>query len=383
MLKSPYNFVKEHDQYRSECINLIASENVLSPRVRQALSSDMASRYALRPEFYAGTSKIHRVWEMAEELAKEVFAAEYCSVAPLSGHLALMIALYSVLKRGGKVAVVDPKFSGYPGLDRDKLPEIFGFEVLTLPERNLLIDKEKAVGLVYSEKPDVVVLGASLILFPMPVKELAEAVHGYGGKLIYDGSHVLGLIAGGVFQQPLKEGADILLGSTHKSLFGPQGGLILTNDNTLARRINENTFHKFVDNIHFNRVAALAVALDEIKRHGRRYAEKVVENANHLALSLEKRELKPFKNSSGFTRSHQVYLPYPEQDAIQVRDKLERNNIIADMGVRLGTNEVTRRGMGSKEMATIADFIARALGGERVLPAVRTFTKRFKTIKYT
>ncbi|MDW8062609.1 MAG: hypothetical protein RMI43_00380 [Candidatus Caldarchaeum sp.] len=383
MTSGPLKLVLEHDRYRSECLNLIASENVLSPRVRKALASDMSSRYALRPEFYAGTRKIHEVWELAEETAKTVFEANFCTVAPLSGHVALLITLYATVGKGRKIAAVDPKFAGYPGLDNDKIPEIFDYKLLILPERDLNIDKEKAVELLEAEKPDVVVLGSSLILYPVPVREISEAVHSYGGYVVYDGSHVLGLIAGGVFQQPLKEGADVLLGSTHKSLFGPQGGLILTNDDKLAERISRNIFHKFVDNIHLNRVAALAVALDEVKRHGRRYAEKVVQNAGELAFFLEKKGLKPFKSSMGYTRSHQVYLPYPEKEAVKVRDILEKNNIIADMGVRLGTNEVTRRGMGSRQMALIADYISRALAGENVKPKVRSLAKRFKSVKFT
>ncbi|MEM1947479.1 MAG: hypothetical protein QXY84_03835 [Candidatus Caldarchaeum sp.] len=377
------NYVKMHQQYRSSCINLVASENLLSPRARNALASDMASRYALRPEFYGGTTWIHHVWTLAEDLAKAVFNAEYCSVAPLSGHVSLMMTLYTVVRRSGKIAVVDPRLAGYPGLASDKIPEIFGHTVVFLPEKDLMIDKDPAVELLAKEKPDAVVLGASLILYPMPVKEISEVVHSYGGHVIYDGSHVLGLIAGKSFQQPLEEGADVLLGSTHKSFFGPQGGLILTNDKEIAEKIERNTFHKFVDNIHFNRIAALAVSLEEMKKHGRKYAEKVVENANMLAVSLEKRELKPFKNSMGFTRSHQVYLPYSEEDGVKVRDILERNHIIADMAVRLGTNEVTRRGMGLRQMDIIAEYIVRALQGENMKNKVRALAHRFKSVKFT
>ncbi|MDW8083649.1 MAG: hypothetical protein RMI49_00400 [Candidatus Caldarchaeum sp.] len=382
MTKNPFEVVRQHERYRSQCINLIASENILSPRVKQALASDMASRYAFRPEFYAGTSKVHQIWEMAEHLGKEVFGADFCSVAPLSGHLALMMTLYAIAKRGAKIASVDPKFAGYPGLEKDKIPEIFGYQVLILPEREINVDREKAVEMINAEKPEVVVLGASLILYPIPVREISEAVHSYGGYVVYDGSHVLGLIAGGLFQQPLKEGADVLLGSTHKSLFGPQGGMILTNDERIFEAINTNTLHKFVDNIHFNRVAALAIALDEIKRHGRRYAEKVVENANQLAVSLDRRDVKPFKSSLGYTRSHQIYLPYVEQEAAKIRDTLEKNNIIADMGVRLGTNEVTRRGMGLKEMTILADYISRAIEGENVRKVVVSLAKRFNSVKF-
>ncbi|MEM1975426.1 MAG: DegT/DnrJ/EryC1/StrS family aminotransferase [Candidatus Caldarchaeum sp.] len=383
MIGFPLATVREHETFRKRCINLVASENILSPAVRRALGSDMGARYSLRPEFYGGTRYIQEVWSMAEELGRMVFGAEFCSVAPLSGHVALMMALYSCVPRGGKIACVDPRFAGYPGLDEDKIPQIFGYSVIKLPEKELCIDVDEAADMVSREKPDAVVLGASLILYPMPVRELADTVHSYGGVIIYDASHVLGLVAGGVFQQPLKEGADIMLGSTHKSFFGPQGGIILTNDTRLAEKIEENTFHKFVDNIHFNRVAALAVALDEMRKHGKMYATRVVENAKTLAESLEKAGLKPFRNRLGYTFSHQVYLPYQVEEAAHVCNILEKNHIIADIGVRFGTCEVTRRGMGSKQMGQIAKLIALALDGADVKKDAVTLANRFKSIKYT
>ena len=380
---SPLVAVREHERFRRRCVNLVASENVLSPAVRRALGSDMGSRYSLRPEFYGGTRYIQEVWRLAEELGRLVFGAEFCSVAPLSGHVALMMALYACVPRGGKIACVDPGFAGYPGLEIDKIPQVMGYSVIKLPEKELCIDVEEAVEMVSREKPDAVVLGASLILYPMPVRELAETVHNYGGVVVYDASHVLGLVAGGVFQQPLEEGADIMIGSTHKSFFGPQGGIILTNDTHLAKKIEENTFHKFVDNIHFNRVAALAVALDEIRRHGKMYATRVVDNARTLAESLEKAGLKPFRNRLGYTFSHQVYLPYSVDEVTHVYNVLEKNHIIADIGVRFGTCEVTRRGMGLRQMGQIAKLVSSALRGEDVKRDAVTLANRFKSIKYT
>ena len=372
-----------HERYRNSCINLIASENVLSPAVRKALASDMASRYALRPEFYGGTRYIQEVWNIAEDIGKEVFKSNYCIVSPLSGHVALMMALFATAGKNSTIACIDPAGDGYPGLMYDKIPDLFGYTVVNLPYRDHQVVVDEAVNLISSVKPRVVVLGSSLILYPFPVKEISDVVHGYGGYVIYDGSHVLGLIAGQCFQNPLNEGADILLGSTHKSFFGPQGGIILTNNHELHRALGESVFHKFVDNIHFNRVAALAVALDEMRRNGRRYAGKVVENAVTLASSLDRLGLKPFRSARGYTQSHQVYLPLKPDEGLRVRDILEKNRIIVDMAVRMGTAEVTRRGMGLKQMAAIAKLVKAALDGENVTEDVRQLASRFRTIRYT
>ncbi|MEM4417170.1 MAG: aminotransferase class I/II-fold pyridoxal phosphate-dependent enzyme [Nitrososphaerota archaeon] len=375
--------VRSHNRYRTGCINLIPSENVLSPQVLEALSSDLAGRYAFRPEFYGGTGYAHRIWEECEMLASQVFDAEYCDVTPLSGHIALMIALYTVAGRGGTLARIPTDAAGYPGLADDKIPEVFGMSVVDLPYREHMVDVGASLELLRRKRPDVVVLGASLILYPHPVKELADTVHSYGGRVIYDGSHVLGLIAGGRFQEPLKEGADILLGSTHKSFPGPQGAIISTNDKDLARRLQSNTLHKFVDNIHLNRVAALAVSLEEMRRFGRQYAGRVISNAKSLAYNLEKAGFKVFKTGMGYTMSHQVYIPMVEAEGVRMRDKLEKCRIIVDMAVRMGTNEVSRRGMTSAEMGHIARLVERAVSGEDVSRDAVRLAKRFKRLRYT
>jgi glycine hydroxymethyltransferase len=375
--------VTQHNRYRGSCINLIASENILSNTARKILASDLAGRYAFRPEFYGGTRYARMIWDECERLARIVFRAEYCNVAPLSGHIALMMALYSTVSRGGEVACLPTDEAGYPGMAADKIPEALGFRVHYLPYRDHMVDVEEAAGLIASRRPQAIVLGASLILYPQPVKELADIVHEYGGRIIYDGSHVLGLIAGGHFQDPLREGADILLGSTHKSFYGPQGGLIATNDVDLARRLEANTLHKFVDNIHLNRVASLAVSLEEMRRFGREYASRVISNAKSMAERLVKEGLKVFSSERGFTESHQVYIPMSAEAGIRARDQLEKNRIIVDMAVRMGTNEVTRRGMREGEMRLIAKLVGRALEGENVRAEVVKLMGRFKRLKYT
>ncbi|MEM1945369.1 MAG: serine hydroxymethyltransferase [Nitrososphaerota archaeon] len=374
--------VTQHNRYRGGCLNLIASENIISRAVLKALATDLASRYAFRPEFYGGTRYANMIWDECEALAREVFKAEYCTVAPLSGHLALMIALATVVPKGDEVACIPTSEAGYPGMASDKLPEALGLRVFDLPYHCHSIDVGSAVKLISEKRPAAVVLGASLILYPHPIRELAEATHRYGGRIIYDGSHVMGLIAGGQFQDPLDEGADILLGSTHKSFFGPQGGLIATNDGGIARELERNIFHKFVDNIHLNRVAALAVALEEMRRYARDYAKRVVSNAKALAVSLDAEGLGVFKSDRGYTESHQVYIPMGPMEGAAARDKLERSRIIVDMAVRLGTGEVSRRGMSAAEMRVIARFIARGMSGEDVTSEVARLVAKFRRLRY-
>ncbi|MDJ0270389.1 MAG: aminotransferase class I/II-fold pyridoxal phosphate-dependent enzyme [Aigarchaeota archaeon] len=383
---NPTKLVAEHEQYRRRRLNLVASENILSPAARRALASDLAGRYAFRPEFYGGTKYARKLWDAAEQLGREVFNAEFCSVAPLSGHVALMTALYSTVSKGQKIAVIASEHGGYPGLDQDKIPEIFSLQTVQLPfnSSEQQLELWGCLDVIRGEKPSVVILGASLILFPQPVREIAEEVHSYGGAVIFDGSHVLGLIAGHTFPNPLNEGADILLGSTHKSFPGPQGGIILTNNRELASRIESNTLHKFVDNIHLNRVAALAVALEEMRRYGSKYAPRIVENAKTLAAELDKAGINVFKGSRGYTETHQVYIPKNPDEGVWFRDRLEEAGIVVDMAVRLGTNEVARLGMGAREMREVAALIKLALDGHagQARRGVARLLRRFKKIRY-
>jgi len=379
--------IRSHERYRAMTLNMIPSENVQSPNVLKALATDLAGRYSYRPRYYAGTRHIDELWEYAEDLARKLFGAEYVFLEPLSGHIAALLTYVSLVK-GRKMAALAPEFGGYMGNAPDKLPDLISADIVYLPavKEILIPDPERSVELIRAEKPDLVVLGGSYMLFPHPVKELSEAVHEYGGLLAYDGSHVLGLIAGGVFQDPLREGADVLFASTHKTFPGPQGGLILTNNEEVYRKIAGNIFHKIADNIHFNKIGALAVSLEEMMRCGKRYAAKIVENAYELAKSLDELGVPVKARDHGFTKSHQTILDVPNrEERIRLRDRLEECGIISDADLRLGVPEVTRRGMGRREMARIAKLVKRALDGEdprRIRRDVAALVRRFRTVKF-
>jgi glycine hydroxymethyltransferase len=223
------------------------------------------------------------------------------------------------------------------------------------------IKTEEAEELIQHIKPKVIVFGASLILFPHPVRELAKVAHETGTHVGYDGSHVMGLIAGKTFQDPFREGADALFGSTHKSFFGPQGGMFLASKE-YGEKVKRRIFPAYVDNAHWNRIAALTLALAEMKNFGEQYAAQVVKNAQALAKALSDYGFPVVCPSLGFTKSHQVFLDYGEyKNGRAVATRLEKANIIADCGVRLGTCEITRRGMKEKEMQQIATLMKRVI----------------------
>lgn len=358
------NLVDRHERWRGEdCINLIPSENVMSARVRALLTSDMAHRYTSLDGFYSGTKYLDEVERIGEEIAKDLFGAESADLRPISGHTADMIFLSAFAQAGDKLLTVAPADGGYPGISGLGFPKVLGLTTLHFPfeREQMTIASDDAAELIAREKPRIVVFGASFIPFPHPVEELSSVCKDNGAVVAYDGSHVLGLISGGMFQQPLKEGADVLLGSTHKSLFGPQGGIILS-DSEHGQEMRKIVHPALVDNAHWNRVAALALALSEMKRFGKRYAQQIIRNSQALARALDDMGVEVRGRPTGYTRSHQVILEGQDiKKGKQAALQLEQANLIVDSGVRLGTAEVTRRGMREPEMDRIAEFIARVL----------------------
>lgn len=246
---------------------------------------------------------------------------------------------------------------------KDGLAGFLGLKIVPFPfsKQDLNIDIEEAEEVIRRIKPKIVIFGASKITFPHPVKELAKIAHENGAVVGFDGSHVMGLIAGQQFQDPLREGACALFGSTHKSFFGPQGGIILA-DREHGQAIKEKIYPTFVDNAHWNRIAALTLALAEMKEFGKAYAEQVTRNSQTLAKALYDYGFPVACQHLGFTKSHQVILDYGSYERGRIiAEKLQNANIIVDCVIRIGTCEVTRRGMKENGMLKIAELIKRIL----------------------
>ncbi|MER3601833.1 MAG: hypothetical protein C4339_03840 [Nitrososphaerota archaeon] len=374
--------VRAHEEWRGKrCINLIPSENVTSPAVRGLLSSDFGHRYTAPDGFYMGTRYTDEVERLGRRVAAELFGAEDADLRPISGHVAAMSVLLSFVRPGGLAAMVSPEQGGYPGLSHLGLAGLLGIRTLYYPfdEQVMAIRAEEALELLAKADADLLILGASFIIYPHPVGKLATL----GRPLVYDGSHVLGLMAGHAFQEPLKEGALVLYGSTHKSFWGPQGGLLLFSNEDVAARVRAALYPSLVDNAHWNRIAALTYALLEARAFAREYAQRVVRNANALAKALDELGIAVKRTLGSYTYSHQVLL----RDARpQLPERLERASIIVDRGIRLGVCEVTRRGMGQGEMELLAELIAEVAKGrdpEEVRPRVEKLAAEHDHIGFT
>ena len=390
------DMMRQQERWRlEESVNLLPSENMASPQLRALLSSDFGHRYTLPIEAesggmyvenaYRGTRLTTEVERSCERAACEVYGSKYSCVQPMGGHVAAMIVIGSTVKRGGSLYAIPVENGGYDGYAQPYIPDILGLKAGVLPfdQSRQNIDAEKTAALIRKKKPGLVILGASFILFPYDMGPVRDACREAGSRLVYDGSHVMGLIAGGEFQRPLKEGADVLYGSTHKSLFGPQGGIILTDSRSVDAEVRRNLTWRFVDNVHWNRVAALGQAMLEMKRFGPAYAKQVIRSSKRLGRELDERGFPIMYGDLGYSGSHQLHIDQAEVkaryglDMNEMSIRLEKGNLITDSVGRLGTSEITRLGVKEKDLPELADIFVDAAEGKRVTKRVREFRDRF------
>ncbi len=398
--------VRKHDEWRHSTINLIASENVMSPLAESLYLNDMMHRYAEGKPFkryYQGTKYIDEIEVLASDLMKKLFNVDYAEVRPISGTTANGTVFYA-LGGCGKKALIPPVQAGsHVSHTKFGILGALGIEQIEMPydKESLNIDVDKAVKMIEEVKPAFVVLGGSMYPFPHPVKEIAEAAHSVGSKVVYDAAHVLGLIAGKALNNPISEGADVMTASTHKTFPGPQGGVILTNDKDLYKKVSRIVFPVFVSNHHAHRLPSLAVTALEMMEFGEEYANQVVKNAKTLAEELHALGVKVLGEHLGFTKTHQVIIDVSDRGgAAELVKKLEEANIITNKnllpwdppdaianpsGIRLGVQEMTRFGMKEGEMKEIAKFIKRVLDGEdpqSVRKDVVEFRKEYHEVHY-
>ena len=388
--------LKNQNNYRSNCVNLVPSENVMSDYAKSALSSDFGSRYFFYKPYeteskisyeYFGSEYVAKMLSLGISLSKEIFNCNYASLYPLSGHLANQTIIYSFCNSGDRILCVDPDKGGYPGLTKTNLPNkhnlLVDYIPYDFPNNINLKETEK---LILQNDYRLVYLSSAHTLFPEKVKELKEIIRASGKKtlLIADVSHPLGLIAGKSFDNPLDNGADIMVGSTQKSFPGPQGGIILCNNKELIEKVDKATHFIALDNPHFHRIASLVCTLEEMKKYGNAYSKQTILNSKALASCLDKAGMPIMYSHKNYTESHQFKIDLGSDIALFGK-LLEKSNIIIDCSGRLGVNEMTRYGMKEDDMKTISSFISRIYNegnAEEILKEVINFRMNFQEVKY-
>ena len=356
-------------------IELIASENIVSPAVMAAMGSVLTNKYAEgypSHRYYGGCQYVDEVENLAIERACQLFGAKYANVQPHSGAQANLAVYFALLDVGDTVMGMELSQGGHltHGSPVNMSGKNYNFVSYGVDE-NGFIDYAALAKQVAKVRPKLLVAGASAYPRAIDFEKLAEIAHGYGAMLMVDMAHIAGLVAGGVHQNPVPY-ADVVTTTTHKTLRGPRGGLILTNNEYLAKRINSAIFPGTQGGPLEHIIAAKAVCFGEaLQPSFKEYAQKIVSNAQALASALNERGVKLV---SGGTDNHLMLIDLTDEDCTgkELEHNLDEVHITANKntvpgekrspfvtsGVRLGTPAVTTRGMGPDEMRIIADCIA-------------------------
>ncbi len=415
---------EKHERYRGEeCINLIASEGLKSPAVREMLrlTMDLESRYAegendldghVKKRYYQGQKYITPIENHVTDLMKMLFRCSWADVRLVSGthaNLATFKGLSLATKR--RKMVVTPLSAGahishdYTGL----AGRVLGLENIdhAYDVERMNIDPDKSAEIIRAAKPGIVTFGGSLFLFPHPIEELKDVAEEVGAYIVYDAAHVLGLIAGGMFQDPLREGADFITSSTHKTFPGPQGGVILAdlNDERMERAIKNIQFAIFplsTSNTHLGRLPATGITALELKIFGENLAKQTVKNAQTAGQYLYENGLKVLGEKNGFTMSHQLAVDVRDYGGgKRVAEDLEKANIILNRnllpyddqsnrenpsGIRIGFQDVTRRGFSESDIKHLCDLMLDVIKRRRKPGEVKgdaiALRKEHEKIKY-
>jgi len=415
---------RNHEQYRDvECINMIASEGLKSPAVRQmqALTPDLEGRYAegendleghVKKRYYQGQKYMSQIEDYTTDLMKSLFKCDWADVRIVSGTHANLATFKGLsLASKNRKMVVTPLSCGahishdYTGLAGN----ILGLENINhaynIDEFN--IDPDHSAHIIRAAKPGIVTFGGSLFLFPHPIKELKAVCDEVGAYVAYDASHVLGLIAGGVFQDPLREGADILTSSTHKTFPGPQGGVIMGSPNSprmekAVKKVQLAVFPLSASNTHLGRLPALGIAASEMKLFGAALARQTVKNAQTAGQYLCENGVNVLCSKKGFTKSHQIAVDINNfGGGKKIAQDLEDANIILNKnllpyddqsnrdnpsGLRIGFQDVTRRGFREGDIKHLCDLMMDVIKGKRkpseVKVDVMALKKEFNAVKF-
>ena len=381
-------------------IELIASENIVSPAVMAAMGSVLTNKYAEGypgHRYYGGCQYVDQVEQIAIDRACKLFGAKYANVQPHSGAQANLAVYFALLNVGDTVMGMDLSQGGHltHGSPVNMSGKNYNFVSYGVSAEDGRIDSAALAKQVAKVRPKLLVAGASAYPRAIDFEKLAEIAHGYGAMLMVDMAHIAGLVAGGQHQSPVPY-ADVVTTTTHKTLRGPRGGLILTNNEYIIKRINSAIFPGTQGGPLEHVIAAKAVCFGEaLKPEFKEYARKIVENAKALEAELTARGVKLV---SGGTDNHLLLIDLTDEDCTgkELEHNLDEVHITANKntvpgekrspfvtsGVRIGTPAVTTRGMGPDEMKVIADCIADCVFDfankkDEVASKVEELTKKF------
>ncbi|MFM2661505.1 serine hydroxymethyltransferase [Vibrio chagasii] len=385
--------IEQHDTVRVKTgINLVAAEGPMSLQARQLLSCDLGSRASggsigRNNRFFTGLDQADEIEALCIVLLKELFECNHADPRLLGG-LHANTVVYAVLKNHFKVSDMSTLNTFYGGNSSNHSlgpPGVLNYSISDLPvdPNTLEIDLNAFEYMAKCRQPKLVSLGAGLNLFPFPVKEIKDIISRWGGMLLFDGSHQAGLIAAGVYPNPLSLGADIYTASTGKTFSGPQGGVICWNSEKFSSPVSTTIFPKLTGSHQLNRIAALTVSCLELKEYGLEYMAQGILNARQLASNLQAHGLDVLCSDEGFTETHQVVVKWTQEEGARLACyRLADVRVFANAvplpedrgllsGIRFGATEITRLGITQSQIFILAEVIAGVLQGNYNLKEAR------------
>ncbi|SDI20210.1 serine hydroxymethyltransferase [Aliiruegeria lutimaris] len=370
--------------HERDCFNLNPATNVMNPRAEAMLASGIGTRPSLGwpgDKYEMGLEAIEEIEVIAAELCAQVFEAKYAEIRVPSGAIANLYGFMATCKPGDTIIAPPGSIGGHVTHHAAGCAGLYGLNTVEAPVRadGYTVDVESLAALARDLRPVLITLGGSLNLFEHPVAETRAIADEVGAKLMFDAAHQCGIIAGKQWQNPLAQGAHFMTMSTYKSLGGPPSGLIVTNEADLAERFDAIAFPGMTANFDASKSAALAVSMLDWVDFGEAYAWEMIETSRALAAALAAEGLPVFAAEQGFTRSHQFALEAAAFGGGQAASKtLRKSGFLAcgiglpippvdgDMnGLRIGTPELVRWGMGAADMEELAVLIAEALCSNR------------------
>ncbi|MEM9844020.1 MAG: aminotransferase class V-fold PLP-dependent enzyme [Pseudomonadota bacterium] len=386
-----------------ENFNLNPASNVMNPRAEALMAMGLSTRASLGypgDKYETGLEAIEEIETITAELAAETFKARYAEIRVASGAAANLYAFMAICRPGDTIIAPPAEIGGHITHHTSGCAGLYGLRVLPAPvdATGYSVDLDALRKLVNVEKPRLVTLGGSLNLFAHPVAEVRAIADDVGAKVLFDAAHQCGIIAGGAWPNPLDEGAHVMTMSTYKSLGGPAGGLVLTNEPDLAKAIDRIAFPGMTANFDAGKTAALGVTLLDWRVHGKAYAHKMIDVSRALARALSDAGLPVFAATRGCTDSHQFAVcaaPFGGGQAASKR--LYRAGFLTcgiglpiedvendQNGLRLGTPEIVRWGVTEEHAALLAELIAEGLTGnpDNVAPKTKELRRLFSRLHY-
>lgn len=390
--------------HERQCVNLNPATNTMNPKAEALLAQGLGSRPSLgypSQKYEMGLEAIEKIEIIAATLAAEIFQARFAEIRVGSGALANLYAFMATTKPGDAIIVPPASIGGHVTHHGAGAAGLYGLRIHEAPvdPETYAIDTGKLAQLARAVRPKLITLGGSLNLFPWDIKAVRRIADEVGAPILFDAAHLCGMIAGQAWSNPLSEGADLMTMSTYKSLGGPAGGLIVTNNARLAEKLDHIAFPGLTANFDVAKSAALAVTLLDWREFGSAYARSMVDTAQALAQALDERGIPVFRTRNGITRSHQFALKARAYGGGQtVSAKLRAANILScgiglpeaavdgDMnGLRIGTPEIVRWGMGPQHMPELAQLITEALAANdpaSLAARVSQFRQRFDKLAF-